>query len=168
MGAFYLTNVRVIWFAQLAENFNVSLPWVQVKCVKVRDSKYGKALVLETSEFSGGYILGFRVENLEEVYTEISNLFKTYSQNPLFGVEVTFEDVETNTDQTVVPKIEDNLEIIDNGYSSALALPSSKANYAVGGGQSSQKNDIIFCEELGLAIERPPAGVSVEQLWKII
>ena len=60
----------------------------------MRDSKYGKALVLETSEFSGGYILGFRVKNLEEVYTEITNLFKTYSQNPIFGVDVAFEDVE--------------------------------------------------------------------------
>jgi Bardet-Biedl syndrome 5 protein len=79
LGSFYLTNVRVIWFAQLAENFNVSLPWVQVKCVKIRDSKYGKALVLETSEFAGGYVLGFRVENLDEVYTEICNLYKTYS-----------------------------------------------------------------------------------------
>lgn len=68
LGTFYFTNVRVIWFAQLAENFNVSLPWVQVKCIKVRDSKYGTALVIETSEFSGGYILGFRVENVEEVY----------------------------------------------------------------------------------------------------
>jgi Bardet-Biedl syndrome 5 protein len=57
----------------------VSLPWVQVKCIKVRDSKYGTALVIETSEFSGGYILGFRVENVEEVYQEATNLFKTYS-----------------------------------------------------------------------------------------
>lgn len=99
LGSFYLTNVRVIWFAQMAENFNVSLPWVQVKCVKVRDSKYGKALVLETSEFSGSYILGFRVEKLEEVYTEITNLYKTYSSNPMFGVEVSFEDIESNGDQ---------------------------------------------------------------------
>jgi Bardet-Biedl syndrome 5 protein len=50
-----------------------------VKCIKVRDSKYGTALVIETSEFSGGYILGFRVENVEEVYQEATNLFKTYS-----------------------------------------------------------------------------------------
>jgi Bardet-Biedl syndrome 5 protein len=57
----------------------VSLPWVQVKCIKVRDSKYGTALVIETSEFSGGYILGFRVENVEEIYMEATNLFKTYS-----------------------------------------------------------------------------------------
>ena len=79
LGWFYLTNVRIIWFAQLAENFNVSLPWVQVKCVKIRESKYGMAMVLETSDFSGGYVLGFKVDQLEEVYTEVSNLFKTYS-----------------------------------------------------------------------------------------
>jgi len=37
------------------------------------------ALVLETSDFSGGYVLGFKVDKLEEVYTEVINLFKTYS-----------------------------------------------------------------------------------------
>lgn len=62
LGTFVITDVRVVWYAQLSDNFNVSLPWVQVKCVRVRDSKYGTALVLETSEFSGGYVLGFRVE----------------------------------------------------------------------------------------------------------
>ena len=131
LGTFYFTNVRVIWFAQLAENFNVSLPWVQVKCIKVRDSKYGTALVIETSEFSGGYILGFRVEKVEEVYQEATNLFKTYSQNPMFGVEVQFEDVDTNIASVTIPQVEDNLEIIDTGYSS-LALPTSKSNYSMG------------------------------------
>ena len=82
----------------------------------MRDSKYGTALVVETSEFSGAYILGFRVDNMQEVYTEITNLFKTYSQNPNFGVEVAFEDVETNISAVTVPRVEDNLEIIDTGY----------------------------------------------------
>ena len=94
LGVFYLTNVRIVWFAQLNENFNVSLPWVQVKCIKIRESKYGMALVIETSDFSGGYILGFRVEKLEEAYTEVCNLFKTYSQSPVFGVECVVEDIE--------------------------------------------------------------------------
>ena len=135
LGSFYFTNVRVIWFAQLAENFNVSLPWVQVKCVKVRDSKYGMALVIETSEFSGGYILGFRVENLEEVYTEITNLFKTYSQNPVFGVEVAFDDVDTNINAVTVPIVEDKVEIIDTGYSSlatSAVAGTNKNSYSMG------------------------------------
>ena len=62
LGSFIVTNVRVCWYAQLSESFNVSLPWIQVKCVRVRESKYGTALVLETSEHSGGYVLGFKVD----------------------------------------------------------------------------------------------------------
>lgn len=94
LGTFYITNVRIVWFAQLNENFNVSLPWVQVKCVRVRESKYGTALVLETSEFSGNYVLGFKVDKLEEAFTEISQLFKTFTADPFFGVECVFEDAE--------------------------------------------------------------------------
>lgn len=30
LGTFYLTNVRVVWHANLASNFNVSLPYMQV------------------------------------------------------------------------------------------------------------------------------------------
>jgi Bardet-Biedl syndrome 5 protein len=127
----------------------------------VRDSKYGTALVIETSEFSGGYILGFRVENLDEVYTEVTNLFKIYSQNPVFGVEVQFEDVETNISAVTVPKVEDNLEIIDTGYSS-LALPTNKSNYAMGGDGTGDLSQIMFCKEIGLAVERPPNGVTID------
>ena len=61
LGSFMISDVRIVWYAQLTENFNLSLPWVQVKAIKVRESKYGIALVLETSEFSGSYVLGFRV-----------------------------------------------------------------------------------------------------------
>jgi len=62
LGSFFVTNVRVVWFAQLSENFNVSIPWVQMRCVRIRDSKYGMALVIETSEYSGGYVLGFKID----------------------------------------------------------------------------------------------------------
>lgn len=166
LGSFYLTNVRVIWFAQFAENFNVSLPWVQVKCVKVRDSKYGKALVLETSDFSGNYILGFRVEQLEEVFTEITNLFKTYSQNPVFGVEVAFDETDGGGESAAAKKFEDTMEIIDTGYDN-LSLASTAASqkgrsYAEGGSASTGAADLIFSEELGLAIEKPANGVSIE------
>jgi Bardet-Biedl syndrome 5 protein len=141
---------------------------VQVKCIKVRDSKYGTALVVETSEFSGAYILGFRVDNLDEVYMEITNLFKTYSQNPMFGVEVSFEDVETNLSAVTIPRVEDNLEIIDTGYS--ISLTSNKAAYSMDGGTGTKKDSeqIIFSEEIGLAIEKPPNGMSLDQLWKIV
>lgn len=70
-----------------------------------------------------------------------------------------------------MPKVEDNLEIVDTGYSS-LAFPTNKSNYAMAGGKEGASADplanIMFCDDLGLAIERPPKGMSVEQLWKIV
>ena len=46
LGSFILTSVRVIWFAESNLLFNVSLPWVQIENIKIRDSKFGLALVL--------------------------------------------------------------------------------------------------------------------------
>ena len=53
LGTFFITNVRVVWHANLAENFNVSMPYIQIKHIRVRDSKFGAALVVETSKRSG-------------------------------------------------------------------------------------------------------------------
>ena len=48
LGSFFLTNVRVVWHANLAPNFNVSLPYIQIRSIRVRDSRFGRALVIET------------------------------------------------------------------------------------------------------------------------
>lgn len=90
LGTLFITNVRVVWFANLAENFNVSVPYLQMKSVRVRESKFGKALVIETTERSGSYILGFRIdphETLEYARKEIKSLFDVFSRKPVFGVE---------------------------------------------------------------------------------
>lgn len=128
--------------------------------MKTRDSKFGKALVLETSELSGGYVLGFRLdEKLDEAFSEITQLWKVYMANPTFGVECTFED-EEELEKVTIPHVEDNVEIIETP---GACLPSSYLT-----GDDSKDRDIIFSDELGLAIEEPPEGVTVEDLWKII
>ena len=46
--------------------------------------------MLESSELSGGYILGFRidpVEKLQEIQKEIASLHKLYSSMPIFGIQ---------------------------------------------------------------------------------
>ena len=45
-----------------------------MKLVRVRDSKFGPALVIETSQRCGGYILGFRVDPAEQL-----QLVRTFS-----------------------------------------------------------------------------------------
>lgn len=62
LGTFFITNVRLVWHANINESFNVSIPYLQMKSVKIRDSKFGLALVVESSQQSGGYVLGFRID----------------------------------------------------------------------------------------------------------
>ncbi|KAL3662691.1 hypothetical protein V7S43_012099 [Phytophthora oleae] len=62
LGTFFVTNVRIVWHTNLAENFNVSIPYMQINSARIRGSKFGPALVIKTSAASGGYILGFRVD----------------------------------------------------------------------------------------------------------
>lgn len=50
LGVLFITNVRIVWHALAAENFNVSIPYMQIKSIKLRESKFGQALVIETSE----------------------------------------------------------------------------------------------------------------------
>jgi hypothetical protein len=58
--------------------------------VKIRESKFGPALVVECAESGGGYVLGFRIdpkEKLQSVHKELLSLQKVYGQVPLFGVQ---------------------------------------------------------------------------------
>ena len=59
-GVLHLTNVRLVWHAEHSPNFNASIPYTQMASVSLRDSKFGKALVVTTSKRSGGYVLGFK------------------------------------------------------------------------------------------------------------
>lgn len=87
-----------------------------MKQIKIRESKYGIALVLETSEFSGSYVLGFRVENIDEVFAEVSKLFQSFKTKPFFGVRCHFEDENINIDKVTIPREEDKMDIVDTGY----------------------------------------------------
>ena len=56
LGIFHITDVRLIWHAELNENFNVSVPYYQTKSIKIRDSKFGLALVVETTPYVNIYL----------------------------------------------------------------------------------------------------------------
>ena len=50
-----------------------------MKSIRIRESKFGPALVIETTPRSGGYILGFRIDpqdRLRELYKEIHSLWQ--------------------------------------------------------------------------------------------
>lgn len=96
LGVFYITNIRVVWNATMNESFNVSIPYLQMKTLKIRDSKFGIALVIESSSQSGSYVLGFRIdpkEKLEEVSKEITSLLRVFRADPEFGVQYELENI---------------------------------------------------------------------------
>jgi len=164
LGVFFITNVRVVWFASLAENFNVSIPYLQIKSISVRNSKFGQAMVIETTAASGGYVLGFRidpVDHLEEVNTQITNLWKVFSNTPLFGVEFTIEENETKDPADhIVPRTEDDVEIVEGDDVEPCLLYHPD-------GDKEMDREPVYNAELGLACEKLKEGSSISSLWSV-
>lgn len=179
LGTLFITNIRVVWHANLAENFNVSIPYIQMKQVKVKDSKFGYALVIETSVRSGGYILGFRIdpyEQLQRIYTELCNMYKIYSQTPIFGIQTVVEQRPESIEDRKVVKLQDDIEIVDtdkllHGNNNSGSVQSHYYTYALdgssGGDGSTMKEEIVFSQELGLAIEKLRGNVTIAELWSV-
>jgi Bardet-Biedl syndrome 5 protein len=150
----------------LAENFNVSIPYLQIKGIKVRDSKFGHALVVETTARSGGYILGFRVdpyEKLSEVFKEIKTLHEVYSATPNFGIRYAVEDKPASSaiERKPVERKMDDVEIVDD-----LEHFDALATYYAEGDKNVDREP-VFAPELGLAVEKLREGVTLEDLWSI-
>ncbi|XP_072179431.1 BBSome complex member BBS5-like [Diadema setosum] len=165
LGTFYITNVRLVWHAVMNEAFNVSVPYLQMRSVKIRDSKFGLALVVESSVQSGGYVLGFRIdpaEKLQEVVKEIQSLHRVYSSNPILGVEFEVDDVPQTMDELVVENVQDDIDIVDDDeQSDAFA-----AYFADGDKQKDRPP--VYSEELGLAIEKLKDGFTLSNLWEVV
>jgi Bardet-Biedl syndrome 5 protein len=164
LGSFIITNVRVVWYSSSNEFFNVSIPYLQLKSARLRESKFGVCLVIETSNQSSDYVLGFRIDppKVQEATTkEIRSLCKVYSQCPIFGVE--FHTNPTASASEVEHKVfQDDVEIdASNEQSDAFA-----AYFA--DGRKTADRDPVFCEELGLAIERLPDGYTISDLWEVV
>jgi len=69
----YITNVRVVWFANQSENFNISIPYIQIKRVNTKkSSKFGEAMVIATIATSGSYYLGFKGKEINKISKELN------------------------------------------------------------------------------------------------
>uniref|UniRef100_A0A1I8IAE6 Bardet-Biedl syndrome 5 protein homolog n=1 Tax=Macrostomum lignano TaxID=282301 RepID=A0A1I8IAE6_9PLAT len=166
LGAFCISNVRVVWFAVMNEAFNISVPYMQMKSVRIRDSKFGLALVIETMAQSGGYVLGFRVDpadKLKEVAQQVQSLFHVYSKEPVFGVEyerVADDDVRGRS--FTVETVQDELEMDDGDEQKDVF-----AAYLADGDKSADREP-VFSPELEVAVESVKEGFSLQDLWAVL
>lgn len=131
----------------------------------MRDSKFGPALVIETTQKSGGYILGFRIdpkEKLQQVLQEVQSLFFTYRSSPIFGVEFSVEEQPEDLEHRTIPQEEEDANIVDDEE-----LQDSLAAYYADPDKERDREP-VFNEEIGLAVEKLPddgSVTSLSQLW---
>lgn len=181
LGTMHVTNFRIVWHANVNELFNLSLPYIQVSGIKVRESKFGPALVIESSESSGGYVLGFRIDppqRLQAIYSELCNLYDVHVTNPCFGAEVylNMDDNEHGANSTMMQnshiymeQYQERLSMSDYQEDGKEVNPDVIASYLDDNGQNLDKDDKpIYNNELGLAVERIKDGYTLESLWNVI
>lgn len=176
LGTMIVTNVRIVWHANMNELFNLSLPYLQVNAIRIRESKFGTALVIESSESSGGYVLGFRIDpidRLKSVHAELLNLYNIHANNPGLGVESALQ-LDHYVPSTASPLntqfrgLHEESEFVEEGNEGNR--PDTLALYMAleADSQVKKDNEIVYSTELGLAIEKLRPGFTLESLWQVV
>lgn len=165
IGFAIVTNFRFVWFAKLANNFNISLPYLQIKAIKKRVSKFGNTIVVHTRP---GYILGFQVEpkqRADNVAEMVSNLHKLYHEHPNFGVKFAIEDKPQNLEHLTVKRPEEKTNLVPNQDAYGIPVPRNTL-YSVNKRQN-EDADPCYNSRLGLAVQALPEGITIESIWKL-
>eukprot|EP00471_Norrisiella_sphaerica_P000928 CAMPEP_0184478378 /NCGR_PEP_ID=MMETSP0113_2-20130426/424_1 /TAXON_ID=91329 /ORGANISM="Norrisiella sphaerica, Strain BC52" /LENGTH=149 /DNA_ID=CAMNT_0026856147 /DNA_START=640 /DNA_END=1089 /DNA_ORIENTATION=- len=148
----------------MAENFNISIPYIQLSNIILRkSSKFGKALVLQTNNFSGNYTLGFRIDPeqvLKEVHQEIKTLYDVFSKKPNFSVKY---KSRSSTD-TKAAAFKDDVEIVST---SQMEHFDTLTRYYADPGKSTDRKP-VYDESLGLAIEETKSNIPTSKLWTVV
>ncbi|KPM11830.1 hypothetical protein NH340_JMT09315 [Sarcoptes scabiei] len=185
LGTMYLSNIRVVWHANINELFNISIPYIQIRDIKVRDSKFGLALVIESSESSGGYVLGFRidpVEKLNNVYEELNNLHSVHVSSPQFGIDhletatelddlsIKSPDSDQYTMNAGVHSMANYQEIMENDHSTRNQNSNDPFIAYLAEGECSEfrPHQWNYDPSIGLSIETIKDGFTMESLWEVV
>ena len=166
LGTFFISNIRVVWHATLANNFNVSLPYHCIKSCRIRDTKFGTALVLEAFARSGGYILGFRLENQsvsQQVLEEVQGHMHVSAGAPEFGLDFVVEEEAPPIDKLLVTPVTEDLSVLDDGEDVQAV-----AAYYADDQDGQEGGAVVYLDtKLGLACEGD-GSISTDSLWRVI
>ena len=121
--------------------------------------------MVTSSEISGSYILGFRVdpeEKLRNLFKELTSLHSIYKGNPIFGVEYKWcsNKVDEHSDKKLV---EDVVEVEEPRGE----LSNTLAAYLADEGHAKDRPP-VYSPDLGLAIESVKDGFTLQKLWEVI
>ena len=176
LGTMHITDKRLVWVANLNELFNLSLPYIQINSIKIRESKFGLALVLESSETSGAYVLGFRIDpadRLQKVYNALTNLFDVHKKKPDYGVEKLLQkeqlEILDKTDDELIDQDKLNSKSSEEEFVEEVqnVNPDVIATYLTDD-EIKEKEKLIYSLELGLTIEAVKDGFTLDELWNVV
>lgn len=96
----------------------------------------------------------------------MQSLYLVYSYTPIFGVDFVNEEAPPDIGKLIQPKADEDTQLIDEQEDShAIAAYYSQS----GMGDNADKFDNIqYDASLGLAVETLAAGLSLEQLWRVM
>lgn len=182
-GSLYISNIRLVWHSASADAFNVSVPFLVFAKVRLKERKTNPVLVLSTTSRAGGYVLGFRMENtsqMDEVVQELRSLWQHFQMKPDLGVQ--YEMEHHSPEQTSADKLQAHAV----GTSSTAAIPSAAedavdtegehdtegsdafAAYYADQSARSADREVVYSNEIGLAVEAPPNNASLASLWSVL
>jgi len=192
LGTLILTNIRVVWLARLVADHNITIPWCNIASCTARDSKFDKALVVETffkgiSDVSekGGYLLGFRLDKgadqLNDLLTEMNKLLESFRKLPILGIDVEEDSVFAKmVEESRVKdgfsgktkgghndKIDDTMQVLGSEFiDSSVKAKNYEVVHNVTTNVDKAEIKHFYCKDIGgLALQELQPGQSLDSLW---
>ena len=174
MGTLYTTNIRAIWINDKNSNYNLSVPYVQILSAQGENNpSYGISLKIKLTRLYNNFNILFysKYGKLDEQFCEDFNKkMIIILKNPIVGISIIKKaDGVTDKLKEKIAKIADMVygqeEISDNNDDQQAGMI-----YLINEGRNKQNsiNDIEFSKELGIACQKLPENVTIDDLWKII
>ncbi|XP_034835724.1 BBSome complex member BBS5 [Maniola hyperantus] len=164
LGTMVISNVRIVWYADVNDAFNVSMPYITIESITIRNSKFGDALVIVIRPACGGYVLGFRADphdRLAPLLKELQTLHQAYTEKPVLGVEMNWGSEVSRPTQD---ELEDLEEIGEprGEMGPSLYLASQQSH-------NKEETDVqpVYSSYLGLAIEPLKEGFTLKSLFEV-
>ena len=174
MGTLYITNIRVIWISDKNNNYNITIPYIQISASNGENNpSFGISLKIKLTRIYNYFTVLFYAKSgkINEQFCEdfqkkmIKNL-----QSPILGISLMKkgEGVQDKL-KAKIAKIADIVygqeEISENNEDEQAGMV-----YLINEGRNKQNsiNDIEFSKELGIACQKLPENVTINDLWKII
>ena len=173
-GTIHLTNIRIIWINDKNDRYNLSLPYIQISLVRGENHpSYGISLKIKLTRLYNNFIILFYSNNdkIDEKFCEdFKKKIENNLKNPILGISL------LKKGEGIQDKLKEKIGKIANIVYGQEEISDKNEDeqagivYLINEGRNKQNsiNDIEFSKELGIACQKLPDNITINDLWKII